>query len=93
MKGGSASFGTQAIPQLLIKQAVPASIGILVMSLNILIDTIFVGQWIGANAIAPLLPGRPERLGIELELPIKTHVSGVQMTPRWQLTVGLQKSF
>ena len=54
MKGGSAFFGTQAIPKLLIKQAVPASIGILVMSLNILIDTIFVGQWIGANAIAAI---------------------------------------
>ena len=54
MKGGSASFGTQAIPQLLIKQAVPASIGILVMSLNILIDTNFVGQWIVANAIAAI---------------------------------------
>ena len=54
MKGDSASFGTQAIPKLLIKQAVPASIGILVMSLNILIDTIFVGQWIGANAIAAI---------------------------------------
>ena len=54
MKGDSASFGTQAIPRLLIKQAVPASIGILVMSLNILIDTIFVGQWIGANAIAAI---------------------------------------
>ena len=54
MKGGSATFGTQAIPQLLIKQAVPASIGILAMSLNILIDTIFVGQWIGANAIAAI---------------------------------------
>ena len=54
MKGDSTSFGTQAIPQLLIKQAVPASIGILVMSLNILIDTIFVGQWIGANAIAAI---------------------------------------
>ncbi len=54
MKGGLASFSTQAIPQLLIKQAVPASIGILVMSLNILIDTIFVGQWIGAIAIAAI---------------------------------------
>jgi putative MATE family efflux protein len=54
MKGGSASFGTQAIPKLLIIQAVPASIDILVMSLNILIDTIFVGQWIGANAIAAI---------------------------------------
>jgi Na+-driven multidrug efflux pump len=29
-----------------------ASIGILFMSLNILIDTIFVGQWIGPLAIA-----------------------------------------
>ncbi len=54
MIGGSASFGNQAIPQLLIKQALPASIGILVMSLNVLIDTIFVGQWIGANAIAAI---------------------------------------
>ena len=54
MKDRSESFGTEPISQLLIKQAVPASIGILVMSLNILIDTIFVGQWIGANAIAAI---------------------------------------
>ena len=52
MKDRSESFGTEPISQLLIKQAVPASIGILVMSLNILIDTIFVGQWIGANAVS-----------------------------------------
>ena len=54
MKKDSALFGTQPIPKLLITQAVPASIGILVMSLNILIDTIFVGQWIGSNAIAAI---------------------------------------
>ncbi|MGY8944998.1 MAG: MATE family efflux transporter, partial [Flavobacteriales bacterium] len=54
MKKGSALFGTQPIPKLLITQAVPASIGILVMSLNVLIDTIFVGQWIGSNAIAAI---------------------------------------
>lgn len=48
------ALGTQSIPKLLIQQAVPASIGILVMSLNILIDTIFVGQWIGSNAIAAI---------------------------------------
>ena len=47
-------MGTGPIGKLLIRQAVPASIGILVMSLNILIDTIFVGQWIGANAIAAI---------------------------------------
>ncbi|MFV8358787.1 MATE family efflux transporter [Flavobacterium sp. LS1P3] len=45
-------LGTQKIKKLLIKQAVPSSIGILFMSVNILIDTIFVGQWIGSLAIA-----------------------------------------
>lgn len=47
-------FGTEPIGKLLVRQAVPASIGILVMSLNILIDTIFVGHWIGAQAIAAI---------------------------------------
>ncbi len=50
----SNSFGTEPIGKLLIKQAVPASIGILVMSLNILVDTIFVGHWIGSQAIAAI---------------------------------------
>lgn len=48
------ALGSQPISKLLIQQAVPASIGILVMSLNILIDTIFVGKWIGSNAIAAI---------------------------------------
>lgn len=50
----SQDLGVQPINKLLIKQAVPASIGILVMSLNILIDTIFVGNWIGYIAIAAI---------------------------------------
>ena len=50
----SFSLGIEPIGKLLIKQALPASMGILVMSLNILIDTIFVGQWIGADAIAAI---------------------------------------
>ena len=50
----SNSFGSESIGKLLIKQAVPASIGILVMSLNILVDTIFVGHWIGSQAIAAI---------------------------------------
>src|SRR5660397_194805 len=50
----SAALGSEPIGKLLIKQAVPASIGILVMSLNILIDTIFVGNWIGSIAIAAI---------------------------------------
>lgn len=50
----AAELGEKPISKLLIQQAVPASIGILVMSLNILIDTIFVGNWIGAIAIAAI---------------------------------------
>ncbi|WPY98810.1 MATE family efflux transporter [Christiangramia sp. OXR-203] len=42
------------IGKLLIQQALPASVGILVMSLNILVDTIFVGNWIGPIAIAAI---------------------------------------
>jgi len=53
-KSNSQNFGTETIGKLLIKQAVPASIGILVMSLNILVDTIFVGHWIGSQAIAAI---------------------------------------
>lgn len=53
-KVSSQDLGTQPVGKLLIKQAVPASIGILVMSLNILVDTIFVGNWIGSTAIAAI---------------------------------------
>lgn len=50
----SKSFGIDSISSLLVGQAVPASIGILVMSINILVDTIFVGNWIGPTAIAAI---------------------------------------
>ena len=42
------------ISKLLIKQSIPASIGVLVMSLNVLVDSIFVGNWIGPLAIAAI---------------------------------------
>jgi len=47
-------LGKNKITKLLFKQAVPASVGILFMTVNILIDTIFVGRWIGPIAIAAL---------------------------------------
>src|SRR5690606_6667254 len=53
-KVSSQDLGSQPIGKLLIRQALPASIGILVMSLNVLVDTIFVGHWIGATAIAAI---------------------------------------
>ncbi len=62
-------LGTEKISKLLIKQAVPASIGILVMSLNMIIDTIFVGQWIGIMAIA----------AITVVLPIAFFISSIGM--------------
>ena len=50
----AAQLGQLPIGKLLLQQSVPASIGILAMSINILVDTIFVGQWIGADAIAAI---------------------------------------
>ena len=55
MKGvNKEPLGSLPISKLLIQQSIPASIGILVMSLNILIDTVFVGRWIGSEAIAAI---------------------------------------
>jgi putative MATE family efflux protein len=48
------TLGTDPISKLLVRQAVPASIGILVMSLNMIVDTIFVGRWIGPLAISAI---------------------------------------
>lgn len=54
MNKKSTTLGTQPISKLLVQQAVPASIGILVMSLNMIVDTIFVGRWIGPLAISAI---------------------------------------
>ncbi|RDI08491.1 MATE family efflux transporter [Flavobacterium sp. AG291] len=54
MEISSRELAKKDIKSLLIKQSVPASIGILFMTVNILIDTIFVGRWIGSLAIAAL---------------------------------------
>ncbi|CAL2101019.1 Multi antimicrobial extrusion protein (Na(+)/drug antiporter), MATE family of MDR efflux pumps [Tenacibaculum sp. 190130A14a] len=62
-------FGTEKISKLLLKQAIPASIGILVMSMNMIVDTIFVGKWIGVLAIA----------AITVVLPIAFFISSVGM--------------
>lgn len=53
-KVSAAQLGTEPIGKLLVKQSVPAAIGILVMSLNVLIDSVFVGKWIGSLAIAAI---------------------------------------
>ncbi len=50
----SAELGTAPIGGLLRKQAIPAAIGILTLSINGIIDNIFVGQYIGSLAIAAI---------------------------------------
>ena len=45
-------FGSESIGKLLRQQAIPASIGILIMSIYGIVDTIFVGRWVGAMGIA-----------------------------------------
>ena len=63
------NFGTEKISTLLLKQAIPASVGILVMSLNMIVDTIFVGRWINVMAIA----------AITVVLPIAFLISSIGM--------------
>ena len=48
------AFGTEALPKLLRAQSIPASIGILVMSVYGIVDTIFVGRWVGAYGIGAI---------------------------------------
>lgn len=69
-KSTSEELGTAPIGQLLVKQSVPAAIGILVMSLNVLIDSVFVGNWIGSIAIA----------AISVVLPISFFIAALGMS-------------
>ncbi len=50
----SKQFGSEPIGRLLRKQAIPASIGILIMSIYGIVDTIFVGRWVGAMGIGAI---------------------------------------
>ena len=50
----SEKLGHSPIGKLLLDQAVPASVGIMVMSIYMIIDTIFVGRYVGAVAIGAI---------------------------------------
>lgn len=47
----SQKFATVRLSTLLRQQAIPAAMGILVMSIYGIVDTIFIGRWVGANGI------------------------------------------
>ena len=70
MKNNSTEvLGTKPIGNLLLQQAVPASIGVLVMSLNVLVDSVFVGNWIGPLAMA----------AINVVLPVSFFIAAIGM--------------
>ena len=48
------NFGTEKISKLLLKQAIPTAMGILVLSIYSLVDTIFIGKYIGGIGIAAI---------------------------------------
>lgn len=50
----SSELGTEPITSLIVQQGVPAAIGILVMSIYMIVDTIFVGHFVGAMGIAAI---------------------------------------
>jgi len=52
-------LATEKIPKLLFKQSLPAIVGLLVMSLYNVVDTIFIGQSVGAIGIAALTIASP----------------------------------
>ena len=59
MNKQSNELGSKPIGSLLAKQAIPASVGILIMSIYMIVDTIFVGHYVGSlgiSAITVVLP-------------------------------------
>jgi len=66
----SKELGSEPIGRLLVKMAVPASIGILIMSINFIVDTIFVGRFVGSLGIA----------AITVVLPISFFISSIGMS-------------
>jgi putative MATE family efflux protein len=50
----SKELGTESISKLLVQQSVPASIGFLIMSIYSIVDTIYVGRFIGTLAIGAI---------------------------------------
>ena len=53
------AFGKEPLSKLLIEQAVPAAVGMLVMSIYGIIDTIFVGRWVSTEAIGAIAVVQP----------------------------------
>jgi putative MATE family efflux protein len=53
-KKKSNELGTETIDKLIAQQGIPAGVGFLVMSIYMIVDTIFVGHWVGPMGIAAI---------------------------------------
>ena len=70
MENKNHSFGQDPIGKLLLQQALPAAVGILVLSIYGIVDTIFVGRFVGSLGIAT----------ITVVLPISFLISSIGMS-------------
>ncbi len=59
MKKLRADLGNESIPKLLWQLGLPATVAMLVNALYNLVDTIFLGRWVGTEAIAALTVAMP----------------------------------
>ncbi|MGB0978241.1 MAG: MATE family efflux transporter [Croceimicrobium sp.] len=59
MANSKRSFGEEPLGELLRKQAIPAAVGILVMSIYGIVDTLYVGRYVGAMGIGAITVNMP----------------------------------
>lgn len=59
MRELKADLGNERIPKLILQLGLPATVAMLVNALYNLVDTIFLGRWVGSEAIAALTVAMP----------------------------------
>ena len=52
--GGAAALGTAPVPGLLLRYSLPAIAGMIAVSLYNIVDSIFIGRWVGPDALTAL---------------------------------------
>lgn len=52
--GAAAALGTAPVPGLLLRYSLPAIVGMIAVSLYNIVDSIFIGRWVGADALTAL---------------------------------------
>ena len=52
--GGAAALGTASVPGLLLRYSLPAIAGMVAVSLYNIVDSIFIGRWVGPEALTAL---------------------------------------